>query len=301
MSDPTTDTFGFLGFGEAAQALIKGWNRADNSAISVYDIKTDGPSNEIRAGKIAEYQQFGVTGYDTTAEALRGKPVVFSLVTADQAHVAARKAAGALEPDALFFDCNSCAPETKRQSATVIEAAGGRYVDVAVMAPVYPALHKVAMLVSGPHADAAIRVFDALDMNAKEAPGEVGRASSIKMIRSVMMKGLEALVLECVLSGRKAGVDDVVLDSLDKTYPGFDWKAKSAYMLERVINHGIRRAAEMREVAQTVADLGIDNGMTKATVEWQQRIGDLKLDAGDDDYRHRADAILAALKDGTTE
>jgi 3-hydroxyisobutyrate dehydrogenase-like beta-hydroxyacid dehydrogenase len=156
----------------------------------------------------------------------------------------------------------------------------------------------VPLLVSGPHADVALQVFERLDMNAKEVPGEIGRASSIKMIRSVMMKGLEALVLECVLAGRKAGVDDVVLDSLDKSYPGFDWKAKSAYMLERVMNHGIRRAAEMREVAQTVADLGFDNGMTEATVDWQQCIGDLKLDAGDDDYRSRADAIIKALSDG---
>lgn len=296
MSVPTTDTLGFLGFGEAAQALVTGWDRADNAGIAVYDIKTDGPSNQIRAGKIADYQRFGVTGCDSTAEALRGKPVVFSLVTADQAHVAAQNAAAALEPDALFFDCNSCAPETKRQSAAVIDGAGGRYVDVAVMAPVHPALHKVPLLVSGPHATAALRVFDALDMNAREEPGDVGRASSIKMIRSVVMKGLEALVLECVLSGRRAGVDDAVLDSLDKSYPGFDWKTRSAYMMERVMSHGVRRAAEMREVAKTVADLGFDNGMTKATVDWQQRIGDLKLDAGEDDYMSRADAILSALK-----
>lgn len=301
MSDPTTDTLGFLGFGEAAQALVTGWARADNTSISVYDIKTDGPSNEIRAGKIADYRRFGVTGCETTAEALRGKPIVFSLVTADQAHIAARNAAAALEPDALYFDCNSCAPETKRRSAAVIDGAGGRYVDVAVMAPVHPNLHKVAMLVSGPHADAALQVFDALDMNARKMPGDVGRASSIKMVRSVMMKGLEALVLECVLAGRKAGVDDVVLDSLDKSYPGFDWKAKSAYMLERVMNHGIRRAAEMREVAKTVADLGIDNGMSKAIVDWHQRVGDLKLDAGADDYKSRADAILAALAGDTTD
>jgi 3-hydroxyisobutyrate dehydrogenase-like beta-hydroxyacid dehydrogenase len=301
MSVPTTDILGFLGFGEAAQALVQGWDRADNTGIAVYDIKTDGPSNEIRASKIAEYQRFGITGCETAAEALRGKAVVFSLVTADQAHIAAQNAAAALAPGALFLDCNSCAPETKRRSAAVIDGAGGRYVDVAVMAPVHPALHKVPLLVSGPHAAAALAAFDALDMNAREEPGEVGRASSIKMIRSIMMKGLEALVLECVLSGRRAGVEDAVLDSLEKSYPGFDWKARSAYMMERVMSHGIRRAAEMREVAKTVADLGFDNGMTEATVDWQQRIGDLHLDAGEDDYKSRADAILAALKSDMTK
>ena len=77
------------------------------------------------------------------------------------------------------------------------------------------------------------------------------------MIRSMMMKGLEALVCECVFAGRKAGVIETVLDSLDDTYPGFDWKKRAAYMLERVMTHGVRRAAEMREVALTVDLLGL--------------------------------------------
>ncbi len=295
MALSNTPNIAMLGFGEAGQALAKGWARPDGSGIAVYDIKTDSADDIVRAGKQADYDAYGVSGCQNVGDALNNADVVFSLVTADQAHIAAGNAADAIGEGTLFFDCNSCAPETKRASAARIEQAGGRYVDAAVMAPVHPALHKVAILVSGPHATAALEVFDALDMNATEAAGDIGYASSIKMIRSVMMKGLEALALECVLAGRKAGVDDVVLDSLDKTYPGFDWKTKAAYMLERSMNHGIRRAAEMREVAKTVADLGFDNGMTKATVDWQQRIGDLALEAGDDDYETRADAIIEAL------
>ena len=112
------------------------------------------------------------------------------------------------------------------------------------------------------------------------------------------LKGLEALVCECVLAGRKAGVIETVLDSLDDTYPGFDWKKRSAYMLERVMTHGLRRAAEMREVALTVELLGLDNAMSKATVGWQQAVGDLRLCAEKDemgDYRLLADRILAHL------
>jgi hypothetical protein len=128
--------------------------------------------------------------------------------------------------------------------------------------------------------------------------GPVGAASAVKMIRSIMMKGLEALVCECVLAGRKAGVIETVLNSLDDTYPGFDWKKRSAYMLERVMTHGVRRAAEMREVALTVDLLGLKGEMSRASVGWQQAIGEfgLRADATEaEDYGLLADRILAAL------
>ncbi len=134
-------------------------------------------------------------------------------------------------------------------------------------------------------------------MSAAIHDGPVGSSSAIKMIRSIMMKGLEALVCECVLAGRKAGVIETVLDSLDDTYPGFDWRKRSAYMLERVMTHGVRRAAEMREVALTVDLLGLDGAMSRASVGWQQTVGDLGLRSSADeaaDYRILADRILAA-------
>ena len=141
-------------------------------------------------------------------------------------------------------------------------------------------------------------------MSAKIQDGPVGAASSVKMIRSVMMKGLEALVCECVLAGRKAGVIDTVLDSLDDTYPGFDWRRRSAYMLERVMTHGLRRAAEMREVALTVDLLGLKGEMSRASVGWEQAIGELGLrtsEAEAADYGVLADRILVALRPGGRE
>jgi hypothetical protein len=89
-----------------------------------------------------------------------------------------------------------------------------------------------------------------------------------------------------------------VLDSLDDTYPGFDWRKRSAYMLERVMTHGVRRAAEMREVALTVDLLGLDGGMSRAAVDWQQAIGELGLSASAPeaaDFRLLADRILDRL------
>ncbi|MCC2113418.1 MAG: NAD(P)-dependent oxidoreductase, partial [Hyphomicrobiales bacterium] len=238
-------------------AFVDGWGAGRTFPITAYDIKTDHASADISARKFTDYREHGVDGAGTSHDAVAGVGIVFSTVTADQALVAAEAAAPHIVAGTLYLDCNSCAPETKRRAAAVIDAARGRYVDVAVMAPVHPRLHKTPLLVSGPHAATALDALNKLDMAASIATGDVGKASSIKMIRSVMIKGLEALVVECVLAGRRAGVDEIVLDSLEATYPGFDWKRRAAYMLERVMVHGVRRAAEMREVARTVDDLGL--------------------------------------------
>ena len=296
----SSGSIAFLGFGEAARAFLDGW-RADpdfKGRICAYDIKTDSPDAQVRTAKRADYAAAKVLGASSAAEAVTGAQAVFSVVTADQAHEAAIAALPGLAGGALFFDCDSCAPQTKARTAQEVEMAGGRYVDVAVMAPVHPRLHRTPLLISGPHVEAAAAAFAALGMSAKVHEGPVGAASSVKMIRSIMMKGLEALVCECVLAGRKAGVIETVLDSLDDTYPGFEWKKRSAYMLERVITHGLRRAAEMREVALTVDLLGLKGEMSRASVSWQQAIGELGLrtaPAEADDYGALADRILAKL------
>jgi len=296
----------FIGFGEAARAFLDGWRTSPGfkARVCAYDIMTDSPDPQVRAAKRADYAAANIVGASSAPEAVTGAEAVFSVVTADQAHEAALAAAPGLIKGALFFDCDSCAPQTKVRTGKAIEAAGARYVDVAVMAAVHPRLHRTPLLIGGPHAEAAAAALAALDMSAKIHPGPVGAASAVKMIRSIMMKGLEALVCECVLAGTKAGVIETVLDSLDDTYPGFGWRRRSAYMLERVMTHGIRRAAEMREVALTVDLLGLKGEMSRASVEWEQAIGELGLRATSAeaaDYRILADRILDALDPAARE
>ncbi|MGL3104526.1 DUF1932 domain-containing protein [Bradyrhizobium sp. BR 1432] len=287
----------FIGFGEAASAFAQGWRGAGVAArIAAYDIKTDAAYAEVRNGKWSDYRRAGVAGRATLADAINGAEAIFSTVIADQALAAATDAATVIRRGALFFDCNSCSPGTKRKSAHLIDKAGGRYVDVAVMAPVHPGLHRTPLIVAGPHGEAGRQVLESLDMVVRLEPGEVGRAAAIKMTRSIMVKGLEALVIECVLAGRKAGVDDLVIASLDASFPGFYWKKRIGHMMERVATHGVRRAAEMREVAVTATELGLPAPMSTAAADWQQRVGDLSVTPADSaDYGALTDAILAAL------
>ncbi len=293
--NPTPARVAFIGFGEAASAFVEGWAEARPARLRAFDIKTDSADAAVREGKLRDYRRWQVEGTATLAEALADAGIVFSLVTADQALVAAGRAAACIAPGTLYLDGNSCAPGTKRRAATVIDAAGGRYVDLALMAPVRPALHRVPLLASGPHVQAALGALEALDMGARPAEGPVGAASSIKMIRSIMIKGLEALVAECTLAGRRAGVDAQVLESLEASFPGFRWPDRAAYMLERVTTHGLRRAAEMREVALTIEELGLPADMARAAIAWQQRVGDLRLADAGGGYQGRANAVLAAL------
>jgi 3-hydroxyisobutyrate dehydrogenase-like beta-hydroxyacid dehydrogenase len=265
----------FIGFGEAAQAFAEARNAA-GSAPRAYDIKTD--DGATRDAKRADYARSSVRGCDSAGEALAGASAVLALVTADQALPAAQCCAGLLDTDTLWLDMNSVAPGTKRAAAAMVEAAGGRYLDVAVMAPVHPARRAVPLLLSGPAAMAGAEMLTAIGFSNIRVVGDrIGMASAIKMIRSVMVKGLEALTTECVLAAEAAGVRDEVFASLDASWPGADWAAKADYNLDRMMVHGLRRAAEMEEAVKTLDALGTGSACTRATVERQCAVGELRI------------------------
>ena len=257
-------TVAVIGFGEAGMAFAGGWR----VKARAYDIKTDDPASA--AAKRADYAQAGISGADTLAEALDGATLILSLVTADQALAAARAAAELIAPGALYCDFNSVAPQTKQEAARLIEAAGGLYADVAVMGPVHPTGLAVPMLVSGADACAALA---ALGFSPRRIDGPVGRASTIKMLRSVIVKGIEALTAECFLAARLAGVADEVAASLDASGLEGGWAARADYNLSRMRAHGQRRAAEMEEVAKTLEGLGQESDMAHAAARVQRRIG----------------------------
>ena len=233
-----------IGFGEAGRAFAPGWLAAGAGAIKAYDRKTDAPIE--RAAMLDAYKRLRIDGKMTCGDAVSGAASVFSVVTADQALAAAEQAAPFIDAGTFWFDCNSCAPDTKRRASKVITAAGGRYVDVAVMAPVFPKKHHVPLLISGPDAKAGRAALEALDMKPGISGSQIGDASTIKMLRSVMVKGIEALTAECLLSARKAGVEAEVIASLTGSNPNINWRETGSYNLERMMAHGVRRAAEMR-------------------------------------------------------
>jgi 3-hydroxyisobutyrate dehydrogenase-like beta-hydroxyacid dehydrogenase len=250
-----------IGFGEAGSTFAAAgrWN----GRACGWDVLTE------RRDAMAE---LGVKAASEPEEALVGANLVLSLVTADSALSAARQYARALEPGAIWCDMNSVAPDTKRLAAEAVASSGGRYVDVAVMAPVDPAALGVPLLLAGEAAADAKRLLDELGFSDMRVVGsEIGKASAIKMIRSVMVKGIEALSEECARAAEAAGVFDEVMASLDASEKRIGWAERVAYNRERMQLHGLRRAAEMEESAKTLQGLGVEPIMTRGTVERQRK------------------------------
>jgi 3-hydroxyisobutyrate dehydrogenase-like beta-hydroxyacid dehydrogenase len=250
-----------IGYGEAGRTFARGGKWA--ARCGVFDVK---PYDAL-------YEQDGVSARASFSSLCTTTDCILSLVSADQSRLVAEEVAQFIKVNCLFMDMNSVAPTTKIASAQAIEQAGGRYVDVAIMAPVNPLGMDVPLLVSGPHSDAAIPAFKALGFtNVEHAGDQIGRASTIKMLRSVMFKGVEALTAECLLACEKAGVTSEVLASFKN-----DWSSGADYRLDRMMVHGTRRGAEMEEVVKTLDSLGIEALMTRGAAARQSQVGALAI------------------------
>jgi 3-hydroxyisobutyrate dehydrogenase-like beta-hydroxyacid dehydrogenase len=205
------------------------------------------------------------------AEAVRGRGIVISAVTAGECQAAAAEAAHALTPGSYYFDLNSVSPRTRLEAARTVEAAGGRYVEGAVMSPIAPQRIASPIWLGGPHAADFLAHAQALGFTgARVYSGSIGGASAAKMCRSVIIKGMEALLAESLLAARRYGVEDAVLGSLKDLFPVGDWRKLSRYMIARSLQHGRRRAEEMREAVRTVAEAGFEPWMSRGCVERQE-------------------------------
>jgi len=298
-----TEKIAFIGFGEAGQTIVRGLLAAGAPRIRAYDILFDDPAD---AGRLREAAgSLGVAAARDHEDAVRDADIVFLAVTASSSLQAALSCLPGLKKGQLFLDINSVSPRRKIETAARVAPTGAAYVDVAVMAPVAPYEHKVPCLIGGPGAAALLPRARALGMKMDLVSEAVGQASAIKMFRSIMIKGLEALVLEAMLAAREYRVEERVLASLEETFPSLDWEKLSGYMLERVVSHGRRRAAEMREVAETLQGIGIEPLMAAATAARQQWLADLgvKERLGGKKTENRAELIAAirgALGKGET-
>ena len=293
-----------IGYGEVGRILAEDLGAAAHR-LQAHDLKLAGAgagAAPLRAHAAAH----GVVLADTHAEAVRGAELVVSAVTASQAVAVAEACAAGLAPGAFFLDFNSASPGAKIQAAQWVNAAGGRYVEGAVMTSVPPYRLKVPLLLGGPDAAALKPLLDALGFAAQVHSEQLGVASATKMCRSVMIKGLEAMVIESFTAARHHGVEDAVIASLQETFPGIDWEKQASYFFQRVIEHGRRRSEEVREVAVTVREAGLVPHSAAGTAERQAHIADL-ADAGvfgtrgepgfarSADWRVEADRILAAV------
>ena len=303
MTDPKHWNIGLVGYGEVGRILAEDL-RKDDLRVAAYDLKLQTDQAQSLRDHAATY---GVRLAASHAELAASADFIVSAVTASQAVPVAQACAPATKRGAWFLDFNSASPGAKQRAAALIDGSGGRYVEGAVMTSIPPYRLKVPLLLGGKGAAELAPLLVALGFNAKVASDKLGVASAVKMCRSVMIKGLEAMVIESFTTARAYGVEDAVLASLGETFPGINWEKQGAYFFQRVIEHGRRRSEEVREVAETVREAGLVPWSAQGTAERQAWVADLadqgvfgekgtKDFARSADWRIEADRILAAIK-----
>jgi 3-hydroxyisobutyrate dehydrogenase-like beta-hydroxyacid dehydrogenase len=280
-------SIGFVGFGEAGSTIARGLRSAGIERLAAYDIKPK--TSDI------------VTIVDSPKALAASSEIIFSAVTSSSALDAAKQNAPFLTSRHTYADINSVSPALKQDIDRVISATGASFVEVAVMAPVSPYGHKVPMLLGGAGANTLKEMLAPFGMRMEVLEGAtVGSAAAVKMCRSIVVKGIEALLFECVMAATKFGADDLVFASLRETWPGIDWKKLADYTSGRVVVHGERRAREMDEVAETLKSIGIDPIMAEATARRQDWSAHMNLRAqfgpeGPKSYQEVVDAIEKVL------
>jgi 3-hydroxyisobutyrate dehydrogenase-like beta-hydroxyacid dehydrogenase len=303
-SDPIRWRVGLVGYGEVGRILAEDLRARGVAEVWAHDLKlgtaAEAPLREHAAAH-------GVRLSTSHAQLAGASDLLLCAVTASQTVSAAASCAAGIAPGTWFLDFNSASPGAKQEAAALIEAAGGRYVEGAVMTAVPPYRIGVPLLLGGPRAGTLAPLLAPLGFRAELAPGRLGAASASKMCRSVVIKGLEAMLIESLTAARAYGVEEAVLASLKETFPGIDWERQAAYFFQRVIQHGRRRAEEMREAARTVAEAGLNPWSAGGTAERQAWMADLADAgtfgargepgfAGSADWRTEADRILRRLR-----
>ena len=299
---------GFIGFGEAGFTIGNGLRAAGLEQLYAYDTAwqtLDRGALIQRRARMA-----GAQLVSSPSELAAAADILISTVTCSSALGAAQQSAPFLRPASdprgpqhLYADLNSVSPGVKREIAAVIDATGASFVEAAVMAPVGPYGQRVPMLLGGPGAEAFVRAMQPFDMRFQILSGAgIGTAAATKMCRSIVVKGLEALLTECVLGASEYDATAHVFASLQESYPGIDWRKLADYSINRLVVHGERRAREMEEVAETLREAGVDPIMAEATVrrqDWGAKLG-LKQHFPAEGPSGTADVlrVLDALKKG---
>ncbi len=285
-----------IGLGEVGRTFVEELRAAGIRDLSAWDTAFADPASPASRNAA----ELGIAAAGSAPAAVRGADLVVSAVTAAQCVAAAESVTAGIAPGAWFFDLNSSSPGHNQAAAAAVDAAGGRYVEAALMSPIGPKRLGSPFLLGGPHAAEFAGAADAYGITSVEVVSdEVGRAAATKLCRSVIVKGLESLLAESLLTARTFGVERDVLDSLPNILPPADWEAVAGYFVSRSLQHGKRRSEEMEEAAATVAEAGVEPHMSLAAVQRQRWAAQFPEAVAAGSTLGMVDAVLDAMRQPT--
>jgi 3-hydroxyisobutyrate dehydrogenase-like beta-hydroxyacid dehydrogenase len=251
----------FIGYGEFADAVARGLSDSDIELRAYVRPRPDASAAEVRRNRM---RSAGVHAAESLSAALTDTDVVIAAVPASAAVEVVEACAPHLQAGQLYVDPAASLPITKRTAAELVEAAGAVYVDVAVLGTVVTAGGRVPMLAAGEGAKRWSDEASAAGLNVTAMAGAAGDAALVKLLRSVFMKGRDALVLEMLLAARRHGVHDAVLASIGGAGEQVPFPSLAERVMCSLAVYAERRADELADAASLLRDVGVEPLMTRA-------------------------------------
>lgn len=260
-----------IGLGEAGPVFGKQMRSAGFTVVAWDKLQADASTAQQQ---IERTRFFGITPANSIMDAVSSADLIISTVTASQALLAAAQAAKGLRAGSYWLDLNSVSPSTKQAIHDVVSNKGVLFTEGVAMDTVPSKGAQVPILLCGPESQSISLLLNGVGLNTRSVSHSLGTASAIKLLRSIIIKGMEALFAESMEAAGMVDVQDEVIASLKATYPGIDWHAVAGYQLSRATLHAERRAAEMQEAAKFVQRLHVEPIMASAIAERQQDLSD---------------------------
>lgn len=264
---------GFIGFGEAAYEMAKGLRQEGVTDMMAFDPLLQQPENGLNK----KMRELSITPCFEAIDIARKRELLIVAVPAQYALAACESIKDQLTPAHLYIDVSASSPTVKKRIAQVVAEAGAESVDAAMLGPLTVNQHKVPMYVSGTGAQHFKQQMDRYGMNITVVSHSAGDASSIKLMRSIYMKGSAALLVELMEASQKLNVADQVLTSIKETMEANSFEQIANQLVTGTAIHSERRAIELEGSLEMLAELGINCSMTKASQAKLNYISQLDL------------------------
>ncbi len=264
----------FIGYGEVASAF-SAEIAARGAEVAAYDVLLD---QEGGLHRLKERSCGAKVDFCALADALRGADYVLSTVTTSVACDAARRCLPHLAEGQTYVDLNATDPGLKREIEAIVSPSGAAFVEGAVLGAVGVTGAKTEILLGGPHGRRAeAEIKDKLGLNVRFYAEDIGKASMFKMLRSVFSKGLEALLIEFLAAGERAGIRDDLWREVTELMANHPFEKTASNWVRSHATAHARRRHEMEQVAEVLRGLRIEPLMTDATVAFFRRSGAMGL------------------------
>ncbi len=279
----------FIGFGEVA-SIFSAAICKKGAKVCAYDILMDRKNGIATLEKRAQVESIS---FFTLTDAIIGADYILSTVTTRVAEEAARSCAAHLKSGHVYLDLNATAPSMKRGISGIIRPTGADFVEGAILGAVGVTGHQTRILTGGPKSREAAETLTRLGLNAASYSPEIGKASTFKMLRSIFSKGLEALLLEFLIAGKRAGIQDDLWQEIIDLFARNPFDLVAGNWIKTHATAHERRYHEMKQVSEVLQEIGLEPMLTSATEAFFKRSCELGLK---DAFPEKPDTLQAVIE-----